>query len=126
MIDIPKDFADSTRLLMGDALYETLVGGLNDEPSVSLRLNPFKTDGRPVGQVTPVPWCDGGYWLESRPNFTFDPLLHAGCYYVQEAASMFLHQVLSRVIDRPVTATCVLRPAASRPRRAGCCPRAVC
>ena len=104
MIDIPKDFADSTRLLMGDALYETLVGGLNDEPSVSLRLNPFKTDGRPVGQVTPVPWCDGGYWLESRPNFTFDPLLHAGCYYVQEAASMFLHHVLSRVIDRPVTA----------------------
>ena len=80
MIDIPKDFADSTRLLMGDALYETLVGGLNDEPSVSLRLNPFKTDGRPVGQVTPVPWCDGAYWLESRPNFTFDPLLHAGCY----------------------------------------------
>lgn len=104
MIDIPKDFADSTRLLMGDALYETLVDGLNDEPSVSLRLNPFKTDGRPVGQVTPVPWCDGAYWLESRPNFTFDPLLHAGCYYVQEAASMFLHHVLSRVIDRPVTA----------------------
>ena len=60
MIDIPKDFADSTRLLMGDALYETLVDGLNDEPSVSLRLNPFKTDGRPVGQVTPVCLCDGG------------------------------------------------------------------
>ncbi|MGK2864015.1 MAG: methyltransferase RsmF C-terminal domain-like protein, partial [Chitinophagaceae bacterium] len=34
-----------------------------------------------------------------RPSFTFDPLFHAGCYYVQEASSMFLEQALSQTMD---------------------------
>ena len=41
-----------------------------------------------------VPWCSEGYYLSGRPQFTFDPLFHAGCYYVQEAASMFITHVL--------------------------------
>ena len=41
-----------------------------------------------------VPWCPEGYYLEGRPQFTFDPLFHAGCYYVQEAASMFVTHIL--------------------------------
>ena len=41
-----------------------------------------------------VPWCPEGYYLSGRPQFTFDPLFHAGCYYVQEAASMFITHVL--------------------------------
>ena len=43
---------------------------------------------------TPVPWCRNAYYLSERPNFTLDPLLHAGVYYVQEAGSMFLDEVL--------------------------------
>ena len=38
----------------------------------------------------------GGYYLDQRPPFTFDPLLHAGAYYVQEASSMYLDDVLRR------------------------------
>ena len=34
-----------------------------------------------------------------RPSFTFDPLFHAGCYYVQEASSMFLEQALKQTVD---------------------------
>jgi len=41
-----------------------------------------------------VPWCKEGYYLDSRPSFTFDPLFHAGCYYVQEASSMFIDHIL--------------------------------
>ena len=41
-----------------------------------------------------VPWCSEGFYLSGRPQFTFDPLFHAGCYYVQEAASMFITHVL--------------------------------
>ena len=40
-----------------------------------------------------MPWCDSGFYLDERPLFTADPLLHAGVYYVQEASSMFLKQV---------------------------------
>ena len=46
-----------------------------------------------------VPWCPLGFYLPTRPNFTFDPLLHAGCYYVQEAASMFIHHIISNELS---------------------------
>ncbi len=46
-----------------------------------------------------VPWSTFGYYLPRRPSFTFDPLFHAGCYYVQEASSMFLEQALQQAAD---------------------------
>ena len=49
-----------------------------------------------------VPWCLNGYYLPERPDYTLDPLLHAGCYYVQEASSMFLDRVLRQYISSPV------------------------
>jgi 16S rRNA C967 or C1407 C5-methylase (RsmB/RsmF family)/NOL1/NOP2/fmu family ribosome biogenesis protein len=47
----------------------------------------------------PVPWSQFGFYLKERPSFTFDPLFHAGCYYVQEASSMFLEQALKQLVD---------------------------
>lgn len=52
-----------------------------------------------VSRLTPVPWSRYGYYLQQRPSFTFDPLFHAGCYYVQEASSMFLEQALVQLVD---------------------------
>ena len=46
-----------------------------------------------------VPWCETGFYLDQRPSFTFDPLFHAGCYYVQEASSMFLEQPFKQLLD---------------------------
>jgi len=71
------------------------------EQVVSIRINPFKGNGQLAmgnGQL-PVPWCTYGYYLESRPSFTLDPRFHAGAYYVQEASSMFLEQVLKQSAD---------------------------
>ena len=45
-----------------------------------------------------VPWCEAAYYLSERPSFTFDPLFHAGLYYVQEASSLFLWEVLQQTI----------------------------
>ncbi|MGE4414958.1 MAG: hypothetical protein AB7D08_06485, partial [Bacteroidales bacterium] len=39
-----------------------------------------------------------GYYLNHRPDFTEDPTLHAGAYYVQEASSMFL-QILQPLLN---------------------------
>lgn len=67
----------------------------------SIRLNPAKNF--PLlhfpFEIEPVPWSQSGYYLEKRPSFTFDPLFHAGCYYVQEASSMFLEQALKQTTD---------------------------
>ena len=62
------------------------------EPPTSIRLNPFKYEAIKIERQ--VPWCTNGYYLDVRPSFTFDPLFHAGCYYVQEASSMFIDHIL--------------------------------
>jgi len=50
-------------------------------------------------QLQAVPWSRYGHYLAERPSFTFDPFFHAGCYYVQEASSMFLEQALLQTTD---------------------------
>ncbi len=64
----------------------------------SIRINPSKKSAIENLQSA-IPWTDLGYYLTQRPSFTFDPLFHAGCYYVQEASSMFLEQALTQTID---------------------------
>ena len=106
---LPLAFTDYTRSLFGDNLYHTFLKGLGETAPVSIRLNPFKlAEGthkvNPELNPHPIPWCKKGYWLDTRPNFTFDPLLHAGAYYVQEASSMFLSHVLQHLVKQPVMA----------------------
>ncbi len=79
---------------MGDARFECYLQSFGQPAPVSIRLNPQKTAGMTVADGEAVAWCRHGYYLTQRPAFTMDPLLHAGCYYVQEAASMFLDEVL--------------------------------
>lgn len=64
---------------------------LSAEAPVSIRINPLKPFAL---QAQGIPWCSTGRYLESRPSFTFDPLFHAGAYYVQEASSMLVEQAV--------------------------------
>lgn len=69
---------------------------------VSIRLNPskpFDYSHLPISES--VLWCENGKYLTERPFFTFDPFLHAGAYYVQEASSMFLWQAIQQLV--PIT-----------------------
>jgi NOL1/NOP2/sun family putative RNA methylase len=68
------------------------------EQLTSVRINPFKPSNL-FNAEEQVPWCENGRYLKERPSFTADPLFHAGCYYVQEASSMFLEQVLKHSAD---------------------------
>ena len=88
---LPAPFEQSMRQLLGDD-YEAFRSALLGEAAVSIRLNRGKCASTPAYE--PVPWATDGYYLEERPAFTFDPLLHAGCYYVQEASSMFVEQAV--------------------------------
>ena len=70
------------------------------EQVTSVRINPLKPPPElPIAGHQRIPWTKYGFYLDERPSFTFDPLFHAGCYYVQEASSMFLEQALSQTID---------------------------
>ena len=98
MAELPLAFKEYTRQLMGDGRFERYLHSFEEEPPVSIRLNPRKPAGKPIN-AEEVPWCRDAYYLKSRPNFTFDPLFHAGCYYVQEAASMFLDEILRQQLS---------------------------
>jgi 16S rRNA C967 or C1407 C5-methylase (RsmB/RsmF family)/NOL1/NOP2/fmu family ribosome biogenesis protein len=114
---LPKEFLSSLEGLPGfDAATFEAVHTSGDQVT-SIRINPAKAK---VGDndilarssldaiapltpdgltVTPVPWSSFGYYLETRPAFVFDPLFHAGSYYVQEASGMFLEQTLRQTAD---------------------------
>ena len=101
MIQLPEEFIQETRLVMGEERFNSYMEAFNEEAPTSIRLNPkFSLGARPQHAV---PWCEEGFYLEGRPQFTFDPLFHAGCYYVQEAASMFVCHVLRQFVQEPVT-----------------------
>ena len=101
-MQLPEDFIHETRLLMGDERFSRFLEAFNHDAPTSIRLNPLKlltltgSDTKHLEFVKgqSVPWCKEGYYLEGRPQFTFDPLFHAGCYYVQEASSMFITHAL--------------------------------
>ena len=68
------------------------------EQITSIRINPSR-QSKTENQKSKIDWTDYGFYLETRPSFTFDPLFHAGTYYVQEASSMFLEQALKQTVD---------------------------
>ena len=94
-MQLPEDFVRETRQLMGEERFSRFMAAFDEDAPVSIRLNPLKAS---LADGENVPWCPEGIYLSGRPQFTFDPLLHAGCYYVQEAASMFITHVLRSLI----------------------------
>ena len=103
-MNLPASFTEYTRALLGVEEYEKLVSALQQEPPVSIRLNRLKVHRLKVENALSVqpPWSSEGIYLDERLTFTFDPLFHAGCYYVQEASSMFVEQVLRQHVTKPV------------------------
>ena len=104
-MNLPKEFIDYTSALFGAEMWQGFLSAFKEETLTSIRLNPWKLPAEPIFKnAQPVPWCKNGFWLKERPNFTKDPLLHAGAYYVQEAGSMFLDQVLRQYVKEPILA----------------------
>jgi 16S rRNA C967 or C1407 C5-methylase (RsmB/RsmF family)/NOL1/NOP2/fmu family ribosome biogenesis protein len=102
MITFPPLFEKRTTELLGEE-FAQLKLALTDTAPVSIRLNNKKSDA--FSSADSVPWCEQAYYLEKRPVFTADPLFHAGAYYVQEASSMFLQEMVRQLAPN---ARCVL------------------
>lgn len=101
---LPLSFVESVRQLLGHSTAEAFLAALEQEPSTSIRLNPLKQPQEMQLPIEAVPWSTHGYYLTERPRFTFDPLLHAGAYYVQEASSMFVEQAVRTHVHGAVCA----------------------
>lgn len=103
MIALPQDFVSRLTESLGAERAQHLCAALDSgEMPVSLRLNTAKLPTWPASlpDGEAVPWCETGRYLSSRPAFILDPLIHAGGYYVQEAASMFVAQAYHTIYTR--------------------------
>ncbi len=76
------------------------VAAFREKPSVSVRVNPAKPPVPEWPGSVPVPWNPLGFMFPERPSFTFDPLFHAGAYYVQDSSAMFVGEVFRQVLKR--------------------------
>ena len=101
-MQLPDEFTSRMKDMLGESEYDQFDKAITSTSPTSIRVNPLKPSiDIPYGQI--VPWCKTGRYLEQRPSFTFDPLFHAGSYYVQEASSMFVNHIISTLISEPST-----------------------
>jgi len=105
---LPEAFIRMLPEEIGPERARTVLDALSGNPSVSIRLNPSRLAECPFPEAEPIPWSPYGYLLKERPNFTLDPLFHAGCYYVQDSSAMFVGALFRRVLDRFGTGVSVL------------------
>ena len=112
-MNLSDEFISQMQNLLGEE-YPAFVASLSNEIPVSIRINDARLENILQSGENPevlfdnnrgtVPWSDSGYYLKSRPSFTFDPQFHAGYYYVQEASSMSLEQAIKAFVTEPVCA----------------------
>ena len=100
-MNLPEGFIEQLRDLLPDEWQALADAITSSEPSVAVRVNDARGVGVPAGARC-VPWCSQGFYLDGRPQFTFDPDWHAGRYYVQDASSMFITHVIRHFIHEPV------------------------
>lgn len=100
-MNLPQAFIEQLRDLLPDEWQALAEAITSSEPSVAVRVNEASGAAVPAA-ARRVPWCDQGFYLDGRPQFTFDTDWHAGRYYVQDASSMFIAHVIRHFIHEPV------------------------
>ena len=109
MSAFPQAFVSSVRAVFGERALQVLEALESGESVTAVRANPTKISPEALrsrfGDSSPVPWRTDAFYLETRPVFSLDPLLHAGAYYVQDPAAMFVGTVADAVMaseNRPL------------------------
>jgi 16S rRNA C967 or C1407 C5-methylase (RsmB/RsmF family)/NOL1/NOP2/fmu family ribosome biogenesis protein len=95
-ISLPIPFITQMEGILGNQ-YTAFEKALLLPSKRSIRVHPHKWN-HPLS-LQQVPWNKQGYWFDEEATVTYDPLFHAGAYYVQEASSMFLTQLLEACIQ---------------------------
>ncbi len=98
--DLSPDFIRRLQGQRTDA--ETFIAAISTAPYYSVRLNKRKNQDEATcltGTTSAVAWCENAYYIDQRPKYTLNPLFHAGCFYPQEASSMYVAHVMNHIAD---------------------------
>lgn len=102
---LKKEFEELAAASLGEGVAAKLFSALSSSQvaSSAIRINPEKfaflssflgegsmEDALELPSLSPITWCEGGYYVNSKTNFTLSPLFQCGAYYVQDSSSMFL------------------------------------
>ena len=108
---LPQEFINILNEILQADEKAGLLAALETAPQVSIRFNPLIPHAQDLALESleckadrQVAWAERAVYLDHRPQFTLDPLLHQGCYYVQEASSMFLEQAVHKCVSGPIKA----------------------
>lgn len=97
-----RAFMQSLTAVLGSEDAGRAYAAMQEAPSVSVRLNPFKQPSSPLPILegaSEVKWSSHGYILKERPSFTLHPLFHAGAYYVQDSSAMFVGHIFREMLQ---------------------------
>ena len=111
MINLHQKFIEEINSY-NDKRFDGLFESLSTPPSISVRANSLKGVDVPMDKQV-VRWCSKGWYLQQREAFTFDPAMHQGLYYVQDASSMILSHVVSQLAADFITPICYLDACAA-------------
>lgn len=95
-MNLPENFIKRLQKQFGNESSE-LIESFNQQSPTSIRIHQNKLKDFSAKKIQ---WSNSGYYLSERPLFTIDPLFHSGCYYVQEASSMFLEQAFIQLYSK--------------------------
>ncbi len=102
-MEVSREFVDLMESSIGKDVAQTLLSALDAPAGISVRLNPFKSEGVALPILDgagKVAWSPYGFLLKERPVFTLHPLFHSGVYYVQDSSAMYVGEAFRRVLDR--------------------------
>lgn len=92
--NLPEAFISRIKDQLRDE-WDDFLESLEKTAKVSFRINPKKVKN--MLSLECIPWSEHGYFIDKRPYFALDPLFHGGCYYIQEASSMLLEEVIKQL-----------------------------
>jgi 16S rRNA C967 or C1407 C5-methylase (RsmB/RsmF family)/NOL1/NOP2/fmu family ribosome biogenesis protein len=102
-IMLPEPFIQQIKTRFG-AEADSFLQALQQPAPISLRLNPNKRPSEPLfADSEAILWHKSGRYLSERPVFALDPCWHAGAYYVQEASSMVVAEVVRQALGARVS-----------------------
>lgn len=92
-MNLPQEFTDSMKELLGAEEYEAYLNSAGQERVHGLRVNTSKITVEEFLKLTPfslkpIPWVENGFFYDDSQSVTKHPHYHAGLYYVQEPSAM--------------------------------------
>lgn len=96
---LPEKFSNKMKQLLGDE-FQPFLKSYENEKFQGLRVNTLKISIEEFKKIspfklTPIPWCEDGFYFEEGERPAKHPYYHAGLYYIQEPSAMAPVEILN-------------------------------